>query len=79
MNENFINKITLGDCLEYIPMLTDNSMKALEHHVLSTDHSHGDDTLAPMFDPGHGKAGDGLMQEEGTFQSLRSQTRDYQH
>ena len=26
MNENFINKITLGDCLEYIPMLTDNSI-----------------------------------------------------
>ena len=26
MNENFINKITLSDCLEYIPMLTDNSI-----------------------------------------------------
>lgn len=26
MNKNFINKITLGDCLEYIPMLTDNSI-----------------------------------------------------
>ena len=26
MNENFINKITLGDCLKYIPMLTDNSI-----------------------------------------------------
>ena len=26
MNENFINKITLGDCLEYMPMLTDNSI-----------------------------------------------------
>ena len=26
MNENFINKITLGDCLEYIPILTDNSI-----------------------------------------------------
>ena len=26
MNKNFINKIALGDCLEYIPMLTDNSM-----------------------------------------------------
>ena len=26
MNKNFINKITLGDCLEYIPMLKDNSI-----------------------------------------------------
>ena len=74
MNENFINKITLDDCLEYIPMLTDNSMGALERHVLSTDHSHGDDTSAPVFDPDHGRASGRLMQEEGTFQSLRSQT-----
>ena len=46
-------------------------MEALERHVLSTEH--GDDTLVPVFDPGHGKTGDGLMHEEGTFQSLRSQ------
>ena len=26
MNEDYINKITLGDCLEHIPMLTDNSI-----------------------------------------------------
>ena len=26
MNEDFLNKITLGDCLEYLPMLTDNSI-----------------------------------------------------
>ncbi len=26
MNENFINKITYGNCLKYIPMLTDNSL-----------------------------------------------------
>ena len=26
MNEDFINKITLGDCLEYMPMLSDNSI-----------------------------------------------------
>lgn len=26
MNEDFLNKITLGDCLDYLPMLTDNSI-----------------------------------------------------
>ena len=26
-------------------------MEALERHVLSTDHSHGDDTSVPVFDP----------------------------
>ena len=40
----------------------------------SMDRLHGDGTSALVFDLGHGKAGDGLMQEEGTFQSLRSQT-----
>ena len=26
MNERFLNKITAGDCLKYIPKLTDNSI-----------------------------------------------------